>query len=202
MREATGGHNGGMTNDDALGACEPATDPAPTGPSGSPLIVVMGVSGTGKTTIGSLLATRLGAEFVDADSLHPVANIEKMAGGNPLTDEDRWPWLSLVGRRLRDAGAGEERLVMACSALKKAYRDAILTEAPGTFFVHLSGTEETLSRRLEGRSDHFMPPALLRSQLETLENLAADEPGATVDVSGAVDHILDECVEAIGRWGR
>ncbi|WP_235503743.1 MULTISPECIES: gluconokinase [Micrococcales] len=168
----------------------------------APLVVVMGVSGTGKTTIGSLLATRLGAEFVDADSLHPTANIEKMAGGHPLTDADRWPWLSIVGRRLGEADAGGGRMVMACSALRRVYRDAILAEAPRTFFVHLAGTEETLSRRLEGRSDHFMPPALLRSQLETLEHLEGDEPGATVDVSGTVDHILDECVEAIGQWGR
>ncbi|MDN5604504.1 MAG: gluconokinase [Kocuria sp.] len=168
--------------------------------SAPPLILVMGVSGAGKTTIGSLLGTRLGAEFIDADSLHPLSNVEKMAAGNPLTDEDRWPWLHVVGQTLQKAAAvGPEGagLVIACSALRRSYREAILAEAPRTFFVHLAGDEETLSHRLEGRSDHFMPTGLLRSQLETLEELGDHEPGARIDIDAPIDHILDDSVRAI-----
>lgn len=161
----------------------------------APRVVVMGVSGSGKSTIGALIADALGVPFVDADSLHPRANIEKMAAGHPLDDEDRWPWLAIVGRRL--ASAGESGAVIACSALKRAYRDAIAAEAPDVVFVHLDGPADVLGRRLEGRSGHFMPPSLLVSQLAALEPLGAGERGATVDISGAVPEVVRAAVRGV-----
>lgn len=148
-----------------------------------PAIVVMGVSGSGKTTVGRELARLLEVPFVDADDLHSPANREKMAGGTPLTDDDRRPWLAEVGsaieRRRRD-GRG---VVVACSALRRSYRDVIRTNVSGTVeFAHLHGTPELLQRRLEARSDHFMPPALLASQLATLEALNEDETGAVFSI--------------------
>ncbi|MFZ4893989.1 gluconokinase [Plantibacter sp. Mn2098] len=161
----------------------------------APLVVVMGVSGSGKSTIGVLIADRLGIPFVDADSLHPIENVTKMAAGTPLDDDDRWPWLQTVGRTF--AEATETGLVIACSALKRVYREAILAEAPGVEFVHLHGTHEVLSRRMEGRSGHFMPASLLDSQLALLEELDADEPGFVVDIDAPVDTIVDEAVAGI-----
>ena len=112
-------------------------------------IIVMGVSGCGKTTIGDLVARELGVPFLDGDSLHPVENVAKMAAGTPLTDEDRWPWLATVGSELAKAGDGG--LVLACSALRRRYRDAIRAQAPDTIFLHLHGTQEVLKARIEGR---------------------------------------------------
>ena len=150
-------------------------------------IVVMGVSGCGKTTIGDLVARALGLRFLDGDSLHPVENVAKMAAGTPLTDEDRWPWLATVGAELAAAGDG---MVMACSALRRRYRDAIRAQAPDALFLHLNGSKEVLSARLEGRSGHFMPPALLDSQLATLEPLETDEAGLVVDIAAPVDAVV------------
>lgn len=155
----------------------------------------MGVSGSGKSTIGALIADELGIPFCDADALHPRANLEKMAAGVPLDDDDRWPWLAIVGKRL--AEGGDAGLVMACSALKKVYREAISREAPGVVFVHLAGTREVLAARLEGRSGHFMPPALLDSQLATLEPLAQDERGATVDIASPLARVVGAGVAAV-----
>ncbi len=154
--------------------------------SGRPLIVVMGVSGSGKSTVGALLAEALGTPFTDGDDLHPAANVAKMAAGIPLDDADRWPWLAAVGRAL--AGAGPEGLVVACSALKRAYRDAIRAEAPTARFVELDSSPELLAARMVQRANHFMPPSLLASQLALLEPLAADEPGVRIpnDVAPAV----------------
>ncbi|MGY4541546.1 beta-N-acetylhexosaminidase [Arthrobacter sp. UYNi723] len=164
-----------------------------TGAAG-PRVIVMGVSGCGKTTIGDLVARELGVPFLDGDSLHPVENVAKMAAGTPLTDEDRWPWLATVGSELAAAKGG---LVLACSALRRSYRDAIRAKAPDTVFLHLHGSKEVLGSRLEGRSGHFMPAALLESQLATLEALEADEAGIVVDIAGPVDQVVADALAGI-----
>jgi carbohydrate kinase (thermoresistant glucokinase family) len=158
-------------------------------------IVVMGVSGAGKTTVGSALAERLGLRFQDADDLHPDANVAKMAAGTPLDDADRAPWLAVVGDAL--AAADEPGMVMACSALKRAYRDAIRARAGDARFVLLTAPAEVLRERIGHRTGHFMPAALLDSQLATLEPLGADEHGITVDVSGTLDENVDAVVRAL-----
>ena len=155
----------------------------------------MGVSGCGKTTIGDLVARELGVPFLDGDSLHPVENVAKMAAGTPLTDEDRWPWLATVGSTL--ANGGDDGLVLACSALRRCYRDAIRALAPGTVFLHLHGSKEVLGSRLEGRSGHFMPAALLDSQLATLEPLEADEAGIVVDIAAPVSQVVTDSLAGI-----
>ncbi|MCZ2402442.1 glycosyl hydrolase [Paenarthrobacter sp. Z7-10] len=170
----------------------------------------MGVSGCGKTTIGALVARELGVPFIDGDALHPVENVAKMAAGIPLNDEDRWPWLAQVGAELAAAdggrvtdgasavgGASAAGLVIACSALKRSYRNAIRAQAPDTAFLHLNGTRAVLEARLEGRSGHFMPPALLDSQLATLEPLGSDEAGVVVDISLPVDQVVAAAVAGL-----
>lgn len=151
----------------------------------------MGVSGCGKTTIGALVAHELGLPFTDGDSLHPVENIAKMAAGTPLNDDDRRPWLETVGKELAGSANG---LVVACSALKRSYRDSIRAQAPDAVFLHLGGSREVLGARLEGRSGHFMPAALLDSQLATLEPLGADEAGVVIDISAAVPALVSDAV--------
>lgn len=163
-------------------------------------IIVMGVSGCGKTTIGDLVARELGVPFLDGDSLHPVENVAKMAAGTPLTDEDRWPWLATVGTALANAGDGG--LVLACSALRRSYRDAIRKQAPDTIFLHLHGSKEVLRARTEGRTGHFMPPALLESQLATLEPLGADEAGVVVDIAAPVQQVVRKALAGIAAVGR
>ncbi|MEO5314309.1 gluconokinase, GntK/IdnK-type [Pseudarthrobacter sp. CC12] len=158
-------------------------------------IIVMGVSGSGKTTIGDLVARELGIPFLDGDSLHPVENVAKMAAGTPLTDEDRWPWLATVGAELAKAGDGG--LVLACSALRRSYRDAIREQAPDTIFLHLNGSKEVLKARTEGRTGHFMPPALLDSQLATLEPLQEDERGVVVDIAAPVPDVVAQALKGI-----
>ena len=162
-----------------------------------PLIVVMGVSGAGKSTIGELVARQLQVPFADADALHPPANVQKMAAGTPLTDEDRWPWLALVGDALTRARADGTGLVVACSALKRSYRDAIVARASHVTFLHLRGPRETLAKRLGGRAGHFMPAALLDSQLASLEDLSADELGIVVDVTPGLQAVTADAVARI-----
>ena len=159
----------------------------------------MGVSGCGKTTIGDLVARELGVPFLDGDSLHPVENVAKMAAGTPLTDEDRWPWLATVGTELANAGDGG--LVLACSALRRSYRDAIRQQAPDTIFLHLHGSKDVLRARTEGRSGHFMPPALLDSQLATLEPLDAGETGIVVDIAAPVQQVVREALAGLAAVG-
>lgn len=160
-----------------------------------PLVVVMGVSGSGKSTIGHRLAESLGAEFIDGDALHPPANVAKMAAGIPLTDEDRWPWLAAVGRTLADSGPAG--MVIACSALRRVYRAAILDQAPTARFVELDGSPELLRARMGAREGHFMPPSLLDSQLATLEPLAPDEPGIRVGIDRSEEEITAAAASAL-----
>ncbi|MCS5736354.1 gluconokinase [Herbiconiux daphne] len=169
-------------------------------PADSPVsrIVVMGVSGSGKSLIGSALAARLGWAFVDADDLHPVANVAKMTAGTPLTDDDRWPWLDIVAQTLAASGTG---MVIACSALRRAYRDRIRTQAPDAVFLELVGTPELLAARVSGRTAHFMPVSLLASQLATLESLGDDERGALVDIDGTPGEVLERAIAAVAAVG-
>lgn len=154
-------------------------------------IVVMGVSGCGKSSVGIALAEALGARFIDGDDLHPEANKAKMGAGIPLDDSDRWPWLDLVGEALTP------NTVIACSALKRAYRDRIRTAAPGTFFVHLDGSREILEQRLGARTAHFMPATLLDSQLAILEPLGSDEPGCVLNVKDPISDLVAQARQAL-----
>ena len=163
----------------------------------APAVVMMGVSGSGKTTVGEALAARLGIPFRDADEFHPQSNIEKMSAGIPLTDEDRWPWLDAIGRAIRDTPA-DKGIVVSCSALKRVYRERIMRAAvrPVTF-VHLEGRKEVLSERLKGRRGHFFPPRLLDSQLATLEPLAPEEPAIRVSIELPVEQQVAEIVQRL-----
>ena len=160
-----------------------------------PVIVVMGVCGAGKSTVGAALAERVGATFVDSDSLHPQANVEKMAAGDPLTDEDRWPWLGLVGAEL--ATNHPNGIIVACSALKRAYRDAIRATAPAATFVQLKVELPLLQNRMTQRPGHFMPPSLLNSQLDTLEPLQPDEAGLTIATQEGIEATTDEILSQL-----
>jgi gluconokinase len=153
----------------------------------------MGVSAAGKSTAGRLVAERLGTDFLDADDLHPASNRAKMSAGAPLTDEDRMPWLDRVSDELADRSASGA--VIACSALRRVYRDRIRARVPGVVFVHLHGSDELLAARATARTDHFMPPSLLQSQLDTLEVLTSDERGLTVDIAPSPNTIARATVE-------
>lgn len=155
----------------------------------------MGVSGSGKTAVGAALARRLRVPFADADDLHPPENIAKMSAGVPLTDEDRRPWLDAVAAWL--AAHAETGGVASCSALKRAYRDVLRGGAPHTVHLHLHGDREVLAERVDGRRGHFMPAALLDSQLATLEPLEADEVGQSLDVAGPVDDLVEQSVRIL-----
>lgn len=151
--------------------------------------VVMGVASCGKTSVGEALAARLGAHFTEGDGLHPRANVDKMSAGRPLTDEDRWPWLALVGKTLQ----GREGRIASCSALKRAYREHIAARAARPVaFVFLDGNRELLESRIAARKGHFMPPSLLASQLATLERPAADEQAKAFDIARSVEEIVEE----------
>jgi carbohydrate kinase (thermoresistant glucokinase family) len=156
----------------------------------------MGVTGAGKSTIGSALALELGVPFIDADSLHPRSNVDKMSAGIPLADEDRAPWLDIVGALLADA---EKGLVVACSALKRAYRERITGRAPNATFIHLTVSDTELARRLAGRAGHFMPASLLKSQLETLEPLGPDENGFAVAGGSDPAEVVAAIKERLGE---
>lgn len=159
------------------------------------VVVVMGVAGTGKTTIGPLLAARLGVPYAEGDDFHPEANVAKMSAGTPLDDDDRWPWLDAIGAWAHErAGRGG---VVSCSALKRSYRDRLRAAAPGVVFVHLTGDRELIADRMAQRQGHFMPTALLDSQFATLQPLGADEAGVAVSVAGGPEEIADRAARAL-----
>lgn len=161
---------------------------------GSP-VVVMGVSGSGKSTVGAALAQRMRVPFADADDFHPAANIAKMSAGHALDDEDRYPWLESIGEWLAEHHDGG---VMSCSALKHIYRDQLRRHCPDVAFLYLSGSHEVIRRRQASRPGHFMPAALLDSQFATLEPLGPDEAGIAIDVDQSIDAIVDEYVAQSG----
>ncbi|MEU9053686.1 MULTISPECIES: gluconokinase [unclassified Streptomyces] len=159
------------------------------------VVVVMGVAGTGKTTIGPLLAARLGVPYAEGDDFHPPANIAKMSAGTPLDDDDRWPWLDAIGTWAYErAGLGG---VVSCSALKRSYRDRLRAAAPDLVFVHLAGDRALIEDRMSHRQGHFMPTALLDSQFATLQPLQEDEAGVVVDVSGSPEEITGRAASAL-----
>lgn len=161
-------------------------------------LVVMGVSGSGKTTLARLLSDRLGWPYAEADDFHPQANVDRMTAGTALTDEDRWPWLETMRDWLTTETRAGRSAIITCSALKVAYRD-ILREAEGHIqFVHLSGPPELLGDRLAQRVGHFMPAALLPSQLESLEPLTEAEEGTTIVVDVPPEVVADRTVVALG----
>ncbi|MFJ7912569.1 gluconokinase [Kitasatospora sp. NPDC096204] len=157
-------------------------------------VVVMGVSGVGKTTLARLLADRLALPFAEADDFHPAANIAKMSAGIPLDDQDRAPWLRAIGAWLRERTEAGTGGVVTCSALKHRYRDTLRAACPGTFFLHLSGGHELVEDRLSHRTGHFMPSSLLDSQYAALEPLAADERGGVLDVGPSPEELVEMAV--------
>ncbi len=159
-------------------------------------LVVMGVSGVGKSTIAQRLAADLDLELAEGDDFHPRSNIDKMSSGQPLTDEDRWPWLEALAAWTDERRTAGRDTVLTCSALKRSYREALRRADPQTFFVCLLGDEELLRERMEGR-DHFMPSSLLTSQIETLETLEDDEHGVSVDAGASVAEIVSTVEDAI-----
>jgi len=154
------------------------------------LYVVMGVSGSGKSTIGAALARALGIDFVEGDEYHPAENVRRMAAGIPLTDDDRAGWLRSLAARIREAKNAGTGLVMTCSALKRSYRDILRAEAAELRFVFLRGTRTLLAERLATRKGHFMPASLLESQLATLEEPGADENAWVSDITDSPQHIV------------
>jgi carbohydrate kinase (thermoresistant glucokinase family) len=172
----------------------PAEGASPPPPA---VVVVMGVSGCGKTTIGAMLAARLRGEFEDADWFHPASNIEKMHSGIPLTDEDRWPWLDAIASWIdttrRSCGHG----VIACSALKRSYRNVLIGERPDVRLVYLKGDEALIARRMAARHEHFMPKSLLHSQFKALEEPGPDENPIIVSIEPQPREIVARILSAM-----
>jgi gluconokinase len=160
-------------------------------------LIVMGVSGSGKSTIADRLAERLRWSYEDGDKFHPPSNVAKMSAGHPLTDEDRWPWLQAIADEIDRVCKTGQRAVIACSALKRAYRDVLVHGRSDVRIVYLTGTQELIARRLAARKHHFMPPGLLDSQFKTLEPPDAGENPVTVSIDAPVDAIVDDIVSGL-----
>ena len=163
-------------------------DPAPCA------LILMGVSGSGKSTIGETLAGRIGWRFEDGDRFHPASNVAKMSAGVPLTDDDRWPWLQAIADEIDRLCAAGERAVVACSALRRVYRDVLIHGRNDVRLVYLDGSQQLIADRLNRRKGHFMPPDLLASQFKTLEPPERDERPITVPIDASVEAIVDDIV--------
>jgi gluconokinase len=164
---------------------------------GTTSIVVMGVSGSGKSTVAEKLAERLGWEFAEGDDFHPQANVEKMRSGQPLDDDDRCPWLRTLADWIGEREKAGQSVVVTCSALKGTYRDLLSEGHPSVWFAHVTADPELIRERVEKRTGHYMPPSLLDSQLATLEPLTDDEPGAPVSGAGSPDAVVDELLSVL-----
>lgn len=165
--------------------------------SGADFIIVMGVSGSGKTTVARGIAEAMGWEFAEGDDFHPTANVEKMASGQPLTDEDRWPWLQAVAGWIQEHEEDGASTVITCSALRRVYRDLLRQGCPGVRFCHVETDPALIANRLSQRMGHYMPPSLLPSQLATLEPLAPDEPGVTISAAATVNDVAKNALAAL-----
>jgi gluconokinase len=161
------------------------------------ILVMMGVSGSGKTTIASKVAQHLGWSLLEGDSFHPPANVAKMAAGHPLTDEDRWPWLHAIAEAIDALRAKGQSAVVACSALKRAYRDILVGDRPDVRLVYLQGSRDLIGRRMAARKGHFMPPALLDSQFATLEEPQSDERPMVVPIDAPPDKIVEDVLQQV-----
>jgi gluconokinase len=164
-------------------------------------IVVVGVSGSGKTTVAERLAQRLGCDVAEADAFHSAANVAKMSAGIPLDDEDRWPWLRAIAAWIREHDDAGKSAVITCSALKRKYRDLLRAASPRISFVHLSGAPEVIAAHMHARKGHFMPESLLPSQYATLEPLGPDEQGITVDVARPLEEVVEAALGVLALPG-
>jgi gluconokinase len=160
-------------------------------------LVVMGVSGSGKSTIADRLAARLGWRYEDGDKFHPPSNVAKMSAGHPLTDEDRWPWLRAIADEIDRVCETGQRAVIACSALKRAYREILVHGRNDVRIVFLNGSQDLIAERLAARTGHFMPPGLLTSQFRTLEPPQLNERPITVSIDASVEAIVDDIVRQL-----
>ncbi len=161
-------------------------------------LIVMGVSGSGKSTIADTLAMRLGWTYEDGDRFHPASNVAKMSAGQPLTDDDRWPWLQAIAGEIDRVCEAGGHVVIACSALKRTYRDILVHGRDDVRIVFLAGTQDLIADRLARRKDHFMPPGLLASQFATLEPPDTGENPVTVSIAGSVETIVDDIIRQLG----
>lgn len=162
-------------------------------------IVVMGVSGCGKSTVAEAIHNRLGLTMIEGDDFHPQTNIDKMHAGSPLNDNDRWPWLRAINTWMYEQEGEGVNTVVSCSALKRAYRDVLREHVP-VYFLHLSGSRELISERLTARQGHFMPVTLLNSQFATLEPLQSGEQGIEIPIDGDIDEVIERSVATVAAY--